>query len=77
MAKDAILQVHTAFQATVDGGLVLFSPGKLYLEDDPIVRKYPQYFRPAVINSTVKRVTEPPAPVIEQATSAPGEKRGR
>ena len=74
MAKEAILQVMTAFQATIDGALAFFSPGMLYADDDPIVRKHPQYFGPATINSTVKRAAEPR---VEQATAAPGEKRGR
>jgi hypothetical protein len=67
---DGIYEVAFAFS----GPSGLFPVGSLYRADDPVVRKYPQYFRPVVINSTVKRAAEP---VIEQATAAPGEKRGR
>ena len=64
---DGIVEVAVAFS----GPLGSFSKGHLYRSDDPVVRKFPQFFRPMVIRSTVK-----PVPVIEQATAAPGEKRG-
>jgi hypothetical protein len=50
-----------------------FAAGQLYYADDPIVRKYPNQFRPLRVLSTVKRTVEAP---VEQATAAPGEKRG-
>jgi hypothetical protein len=65
-APDEIVEVATAFS----GPLGTFRKGELYRSDDPVVRKYPQFFRPMQIRSTVK------APRIEQATAAPGEKRG-
>ena len=49
-----------------------FVAGQLYRSDDPIVVKYPNQFRPLRVLSTVKREVPP----IEQATAAPGEKRG-
>ena len=43
--------------------------GDMYEESHPIVEKYPERFRPLEVHRS--------APVIEQATAAPGEKRGR
>ena len=66
-APGEIVEVSVAFS----GPLGTFSKGELYRVDDPVVRKYPQFFRPMVVRSTVKA-----EPAIEQATAAPGEKRG-
>jgi hypothetical protein len=66
-APEGIYEVAVAFS----GPLGTFTKGQLYRWDDPVVRKYPSFFRPMVIRSTVKG-----KPVIEQATAAPGEKRG-
>jgi hypothetical protein len=70
MANDAILQVQTSFQATIDGELVFFRAGELIDSDHPAVAKWPHYFDSPKIDH---RAT----PVVEQATRAPGEKRGR
>jgi len=43
--------------------------GEIYETDHPIVKKYPERFKPLKVHRVV--------PVIEQATAAPGEKRGR
>jgi hypothetical protein len=67
-APDEIVEVALSFS----GPLGTFRKGELLRSDDPAVRKYPQFFRPMTIRSTVK---PKPAPV-EQATAAPGEKRG-
>jgi len=48
-----------------------FNKGQLFAADDPLVRKSPHLFRPVVLASS--RVA---APAVEQATAAPGEKRG-
>jgi hypothetical protein len=48
-----------------------FVAGQLYRSDDPVVVKYPMQFRALKVLSTVKR-----EPRVEQATAAPGEKRG-
>jgi len=66
-APEGIVEVTVAFS----GPLGAFSKGHLYRANDPVVVKYPQFFRPMVVRSTVK--TEP---AIEQATAGPGEKRG-
>jgi hypothetical protein len=68
-APDAIYEVAIAFS----GPLGSFPAGAIYRGDDPVVRKFPQFFRPVIVNSTIVRTAEP---VIEQATAAPGEKRG-
>lgn len=69
VALDGIVEVATAFS----GPSGSFIKGTLFRADDPLVRKHPQFFKPAVLNSTVKRTAEP---VVEQATAGPGEKRG-
>lgn len=66
-APEGIVEVAVAFS----GPMGAFIKGQLYRSDDPVVVKFPQFFRPMVVNSTVKA-----EPVIEQATAAPGEKRG-
>lgn len=48
-----------------------FYKGQLFSADDPLVRKYPQFFTAVELVSTRRA-----EPVIEQATAAPGEKRG-
>jgi hypothetical protein len=66
-APDEIVEVATAF----NGPLGTFRKGEVYLATDPIVRRSPQFFRPVTIRSTVRTL-----PSVEQATAAPGEKRG-
>jgi hypothetical protein len=68
----AILQVRESFAPTVDGGIVSFRKGELVDSDHPVVKRYPQYFSEPVIDHPAPRT----APV-EQATAAPGQKRGR
>ena len=47
--------------------------GQAVESDHPYVRKWPEFFEPFVFPHPVKRAGEPR---IEQATAAPGEKRG-
>jgi hypothetical protein len=49
-----------------------FHAGQLVWADDPIVAQHPANFRAAKVTSTVPREAG-----VEQATAAPGEKRGR
>jgi hypothetical protein len=49
-----------------------FHAGQLVWADDPIVAQHPANFRAAKVTSTVPREAR-----VEQATAAPGEKRGR
>jgi len=72
MAKDPALQVKTSFSGTIDGGLVFFHEGELIDADHSAVRRWPQYFgAPKIVHHA-----KPEPPIIEQATAAPGEKRG-
>lgn len=47
----------------LDGETVLVRKGDVFLKDDPLVKKFPHLFGPQGVR-------------IEQATAAPGEKRG-
>jgi hypothetical protein len=49
----------------VNGNSVLVIEGETFRADDAVVKKYPKHF-----------TRTDSAPVIEQATAAPGEKRG-
>lgn len=65
----ALLEVLTPFNG---------EDGETFKKGDPIeadhwaVKKWPHFFRPLVLRHPVKR----PAGRVEQATAAPGEKRG-
>jgi hypothetical protein len=64
-----LLVVAIAF-ATADE---VFYAGDLVDADHPAVKKYPDSFGPLVVQHPAQRGA---GPVIEQATAAPGEKRG-
>jgi hypothetical protein len=68
-AARSVVQCLTPFFTNTYGAQL----GELFYADDPIVLKHPEYFgSPKVRGSVVD------APVIvEQATAAPGEKRGK
>ncbi len=74
MAKtDAnLLVVLVSFTGQLGGRPTTFTKGKIIESDHPAVRAWPDKFGPLVLPYPVKR-----EPVIEQATAAPGEKRGR
>ena len=68
MAKDAeSLIVLESFVGTVDGEERLFRIGDPVRASDPAVKKWPQFFGPIEYFNK---------PLVEQATAAPGEKRG-
>jgi len=73
MAKgaDTVLQAKTSFTATVDGARFDVHRGDLIDADHPAVEKWPGYFGPVLIQHRTS------VAVVEQATAAPGEKRGR
>jgi hypothetical protein len=75
MAKtDAtLLVVLVSFTGQLGGRPCTFQKGKVIESDHPAVRAWPDKFGPLTLPYPVKRE----APPIEQATSAPGEKRGR
>ena len=56
-----------SFVAGVDGKDVVVLEGEAHARSEAVVKKYPQLFT---------RSAEPVAARIEQATAAPGEKRG-
>jgi hypothetical protein len=68
---DSVLQARTSFTATIDGVQVAFHKGDLVDADHPAVKKWPQSFGPLKVQHR-----SPKGGRIEQATAAPGEKRG-
>jgi len=52
---------------------VLYRKGEVVHPDDPMIEQHKAAFGPFVFPHPVKRVAEPK---VEQATAAPGEKRG-
>ena len=77
MAKAAepatILVVLDSFDGEVDGETLFFRKGMPFEADHPAVKKWPKAFGPFAFPYPVKRRAESR---IEQATAAPGEKRG-
>jgi hypothetical protein len=65
-----IVAAKTAFSGSVNGKDIDVQEGDLFSADDPVVKKWGELFVPAKVRSTA-------SPRIEQATAAPGEKRGK
>jgi hypothetical protein len=61
--------VKETFIAYDGNGAEEYHKGEIADADHPAVRKYPMYFEPMVARHQAK-------PEVEQATAAPGEKRG-
>ena len=72
MAKAAadpqIMAALTSFVGAIGGTDTTIRKGDLFLSDHEAVRRWPHLFRAVEVRRT--------EPVIEQATAAPGEKRG-
>lgn len=68
-AKPVFYTVADSFIGALDGDEVEYIRGEVVAADDPAVRKWPGYFIPLVVRSHSR-------PEVEQATAAPGEKRG-
>ena len=68
-APRAIVQCRISFSGPTAGA----HDGELYYAEDPVVLKYPEYFGPPKVRGELALVTAEP---VEQATAAPGEKRG-
>jgi hypothetical protein len=66
--KAAYYTVIESFVGTVDGRDVEYHRGEVVDADDPGFRKHPTHFAPLVVREHRGSV--------EQATAAPGEKRG-
>jgi hypothetical protein len=67
----AILRCTEAFAYTLNGSPDVVRPGDLRDDKDPAVKGHEQWFEPVEV--TAARATA--APVVEQATAAPGEAR--
>jgi hypothetical protein len=68
--RPAVLVTREAFVCELDGQQYDLKGGDLIEADHPLVKKYPDHFADPVFRF--------PAPGrVEQATAAPGEKRGR
>ncbi len=71
MARSAepaeLVQARESF---FNGAAGEIAKGDIFRSDDPLVRAIPHMFVPLVLRSTAKE------PRVEQATAAPGEKRG-
>ena len=71
MAKDDIYQVTTTFVITLGGRDAEYHAGEIVDGDDPAYKRVPEHFGPVEFKHRAAK------PVVEQATAAPGEKRGR
>jgi len=69
---DTLYQVKDSFSTSIRGREVEYHKGELVYGDDPAYRKAPHLFESLRI-----RGQEAVEPVVEQATAAPGEKRGQ
>ena len=67
------LRATTSFSVTVDGVAVPVATGDTIPVDHPWASRFPEYFEPF----TPTYAWRDADPIIEQATAAPGEKRGR
>jgi hypothetical protein len=66
-----VLAVLASFVGNVGGEDIDFRQGELIEADHPAVKKWPESFGAVRLNHPVKRSAS-----VEQATAAPGEKRG-
>ena len=64
----SIVRALRSFAGNLDGEEVAASEDDLFYTDDPAVRKWPELFGPVRVRNQ--------RPDVEQATAAPGEKRG-
>jgi hypothetical protein len=65
-----IVRATEAFIGEADGETLRVVKGDLFESAHPAVRKWPHLFEPILIRYPIK------SPKVEQATAAPGEKRG-
>jgi hypothetical protein len=72
--KVAYYTVSTSFVGSLDGGGVEYRKGEVVDVDDPALKRWPEYFEPLVVREHLRDGTKKE---VEQATAAPGEKRGR
>jgi hypothetical protein len=67
-SKPAIVVARERFTAEIDGEMFDVDAGDLFEADHPLPKKHPHLFLDPVFRFPTKQV--------EQATAAPGEKRG-
>jgi hypothetical protein len=65
--------VHTSFFGSLDGDGVAYRKGEVIDGDDPALKRWPEYFEPLVVREHLRGGKKE----VEQATAAPGEKRGK
>ena len=70
MAKSEIYMVIASFIGSLNGVEVEYHEGEIVDADDPALAKWPRHFGPVAFPH--RKAT----PVVEQATAAPGQKRG-
>jgi hypothetical protein len=68
MAKPTFYQVRESFVGSFGDEPVEFYKGEVVAADDPALKRWPDSFVPLVVRGQ--------SPAVEQATAAPGEKRG-
>lgn len=68
-AEPQVMVALTSFVGGIGHEVIDIREGDLFGSDDPAVAKWPQHFGPVTLRSSGGRR-------IEQATAAPGEKRG-
>ena len=66
-ATDDVVVALASFVAAVGSADVVVLEGHVYRKNDPLVKRYPQFFAAQGVRESEGRV--------EQATAAPGEKR--
>jgi hypothetical protein len=71
-AETTYLQARESFAGALNGSVVEVRKGDLAASTSAVVRQWPDKFEPLEI-----RFTAPADARVEQATAAPGEKRGR
>ena len=72
----ALKFVKQSASTMIDGRRVRLTKDDPWRSDDPVVKAAPQFFvdEPSKVQSSLAPAS---APVVEQATAAPGEKRAR
>lgn len=68
---DTLYRVKESFITTIGGEEMEYQAGQLVQADDPAVKKFPHLF-----GELETRPRTRTSPDVEQATAAPGEKRG-
>ena len=71
-AESTYLMAKESFVGGLDGRVVEVFKGDLATSDSDVAQRWPDKFTPLPVRFRGKA-----APAVEQATAAPGEKRGR